>query len=345
MRAAVATARGLEVTEVARPEPGAGQVLARPLLAGVCGSDLHAVEQLELLGDEQARVVLGHEFCAEVVEHGPGADAAPPPGTRVVSMPYAEGPEGPELLGLSPTLPGAFAESMVLDASLLLPVPDQLSDEAAALTEPLAVGLHAVARAGPTARDAALVVGCGPIGLAVIAALVTDGHGPVVASDLSAARRAAAERVGAHVVVDPATASPYERLAEVAAAERPPSPRLSVGEPARTVVAFECVGRPGMLSEVVAGCPRHTDVVVVGVCPQPDTLEPLTAIEREASVAYVFGYRPEEYAAALDRLAAGGIDADAMVSRVVDLEDLPAAVGPLHRGEEVKVLVRPGANR
>ncbi|HXZ62222.1 MAG TPA: alcohol dehydrogenase catalytic domain-containing protein, partial [Acidimicrobiales bacterium] len=112
MRAAVAAGRGVEILDVPAPVPGAGQVLAVPRAAGICGSDLHLVDAYDAAGPGVPPIVLGHEFCAEVAEVGPGSVLRP--GTRVVSVPYAMGPAAPELLGLSPTLPGAFAERMVL---------------------------------------------------------------------------------------------------------------------------------------------------------------------------------------------------------------------------------------
>lgn len=340
MRAALATGHGLRLGEVDPPAPGPGQVLVRPRTVGICGSDLHLIDQLAQLGEDLPPIVPGHEFCAEVVEAGPDG-AGPPVGTRVVSVPYAQGPDGPELVGLSAHLPGALTERFVLDAHRLLVVPDHVPDEAATLAEPLAVGLHAVARAAPVDGEAALVAGCGPVGLTVVAALVAAGCGPVVASDPSAVRRRAAEALGADVVVDPRETSPFDHVRGLARPERPPSPLLAPGEGPRTAVAFECVGRADLTAELVAGCPRHTDVVVVGVCLQPDTLHPVVAVEREASVSYVFAYRPEELATALERLAAGRVDVDALVSRLVDLDELPGALEDLRAGREVKVLVRP----
>ncbi|HXY27684.1 MAG TPA: alcohol dehydrogenase catalytic domain-containing protein, partial [Acidimicrobiales bacterium] len=155
MRAAVAAGRGVEVLDVPEPTPSAGQVLAVPRAAGICGSDLHLVDAYDAAGPGVAPIVLGHEFCAEVLEAGPGAVVRP--GTRVVSVPFAMGSATPEPLGLSPALPGAFAERMVLDERSLLHVPDHVSNEVAALTEPLAVGVHAVRAGRPQQGDVLLV--------------------------------------------------------------------------------------------------------------------------------------------------------------------------------------------
>ena len=140
--------------------------------------------------DPDADCVFGHEFCAEIVEHGPDTARTLPVGTRVCSVPDHRGPDRRRSRSATPTpYPGALAEHMVLQELLLLPVPDSLDTDLAALTEPLAVGEHAVGLAGLTPGQPCLVVGCGPVGLAVIAALKGRGHGPVLAADFSPTRR------------------------------------------------------------------------------------------------------------------------------------------------------------
>ena len=103
---------------------------------------------------------------------------------------------------------------MVVNEDLTFEVPDGVTAEQAALTEPMAVAYHAVRRGDVGKRDVAVVIGCGPIGLAVIAVLKATGIKYVVASDLSEKRRILAKRVGADVVVDPRVESPYDKAAE-----------------------------------------------------------------------------------------------------------------------------------
>ncbi len=343
MKAAVAAGRGVEVREVPPPVPGPGQVLAVPLATGICGSDLHLVDAYDERGPGVPPIVMGHEFCAEVIEGGPGAERIRP-GTRVVSVPYARGPQVPELLGLSPVLPGGFGERMVLDEELLLGVPDHLPDEVAALTEPLAVGVHAVAVGRVRRGDVALVVGCGPIGLCVIGALKAEGHGPVVACDVSPGRRAVAEELGADVVVDPGRFSPYGHWRELGFEEAAPSPLLDEAAPrGGRVVAFECVGVPGVLQQVIDGVPRHSRLVVVGACTRPDTLVPVSAVVKELTLSFVFAYRRSEFARALELLADGRVLGAPLVTGHVDLDGVPAAFDELRRANrQVKVVVRPG---
>ena len=204
MRAVVRRGGALHLDSgFAEPEPGPGQVLVRTLACGICGSDLHALHHLDHMAetarrsgsttplDAGADVVFGHEYCAEIVAHGAGCHRTLKPGTAVVSMPYAAGPAGMELVGYSNRFPGGFGELMVLQEDLLLPVPNGIAPDAAATVEPFAVGMHAVAKARVEKDAVAVVIGCGPVGLAVIAALKIHGIGPVIACDFSAERRQA----------------------------------------------------------------------------------------------------------------------------------------------------------
>lgn len=190
MRAAVAHSGGISVEEVDEPSPGPAQVLLASRAGGICGSDLHMLDGLAAMGTAAPAMVLGHEFCAEVLDYGPGGARRYPVGTLVCAVPYATGPDGPELVGYSARFPGAFGERMVIDAERLVRVPDGIAVDHAALTEPLAVGLHAVNTARLQPGDPSMVLGCGPIGLAVLCALKAKGHGPVIAVDFSPARRA-----------------------------------------------------------------------------------------------------------------------------------------------------------
>jgi threonine dehydrogenase-like Zn-dependent dehydrogenase len=147
------TAASIEVDEIDDPTPGSGHVLVRSLACGICGSDLHAaqdIDQFVELGrrvgtgvdhlDVDEGVVFGHEFCAEIVDYGPDTTRSLPVGTRVCSVPTVLGATGPQAVGYSNHYPGGLAELMVLQEMLLLPVPDDLPTDTAALTEPLAVG-------------------------------------------------------------------------------------------------------------------------------------------------------------------------------------------------------------
>ena len=252
MRAVVMRKQHLVVADLPLPTPGPGEVLVKTLACGICGSDLHALKHAENFVEAERRagsrfvmdlsrdVVMGHEFCAAIVEHGPETRRHLPRGTRVCSRPGLVRPDGVWTVGYSNDTPGGYAEYMRLTEALLLPVPDALATEQAALTEPMAVGVHAVEKASLGPDDAPLVIGCGPVGLAVIAALRLKGARPIVAADFSPRRRELAAALGADVVVDPAGTTPWQSWREVAvwrdAARRSSRP----GCPGRRYVPPSC---------------------------------------------------------------------------------------------------------
>ena len=339
MRAAVMRDRKLVVANVPMPEPGPGEVLVRTLACGICGSDLHALKHADAFVATARRagnprvmdltrdVVMGHEFCAEILEHGPGTTRALPVGTRVCSRPVLMRDTGPQTIGYSNEHPGGYGEYMRLTEALLLPVPRALPADHAALTEPMAVGLHAVRKAGVTPHDAPLVIGCGPVGLAVIAALRLRDIRPIVAADFSSRRRQLAIALGADVVVDPASTSPWERWHE-ASGPRP-------------AVVFECVGLPGVLDQLMAAAPRHARIVVVGVCMEADTIFPMLGIVKELSVQFVLGYTQEEFAATLDHIADGRIDVAPLITGHVAIDGVAGAFDALASPDRhAKIIVR-----
>ena len=216
MRAVVCKQASLEVLERPDPVPGEGQLLIDVLRCGICGSDLHvrhhcdemAAVALEagydgFMRSDQA-VVFGHEFCGQIVEHGPRCRRTHATGTAVVALPLLR--QGTQIhgIGLSAHAPGAYAEQLLVQESLAIAVPNGLSPELAALTEPMAVAWHAVRRGEVKKRTVAIVIGCGPIGLSVIFMLKARGVRTVIASDFSRGRRALAAQCGADVVIDPA---------------------------------------------------------------------------------------------------------------------------------------------
>jgi threonine dehydrogenase-like Zn-dependent dehydrogenase len=193
MRAVIRRNGKLVVDTMPAPTPQPGQLVARSLVCGICGSDLHLLDHYDHMIDLTERLggvsqlkkgadtVFGHEFCCEVLESSGSFKA----GDVVVSLPVLMSATGGDSIGLSSNIPGAFAETVLLSEMLTLPVPGGLPPEQAALTEPLAVGEHAVSMGDPQPDHVFMVIGCGPVGLAVIASLKARGLGPVVAADYS----------------------------------------------------------------------------------------------------------------------------------------------------------------
>ena len=356
MRAVIRRAGALVIDEMSTPAPEAGQVLCRTLACGICGSDLHALDHYDRMIDateslggisqmrKGADTVFGHEFCCEVLENGPRTVGRFKAGARVVSMPGLLTPEGFESLGFSSRVPGGFAETMVLSEALMHEVPNGLSIERAALTEPLAVGEHAVAKAEPEKDHVFMVVGCGPVGLAVIASLKARGLGPVVAADFSAERRTAAGLMGADKVVDPAVVSPHASWAELGVPwTRPLALTAEIeGHAAKRAVIFECVGAPGIVQALARAAPVGTRIVVAGVCMETDRFEPLVFISKEIELRFVLAYTPEEFATSLRNLAEGVTRFGEIVTSVVSLDDTPLAFSRLQSDKsELKILVAP----
>jgi threonine dehydrogenase-like Zn-dependent dehydrogenase len=249
-------------------------------------------------------------------------------------------------VGYSNDTPGGYAEYMRLTESLLLPVPNGLVTEHAALTEPMAVGLHAVAKARLESDDAPLVIGCGPVGLAVIAALRLHGARPIVAADFSARRRELATAMGADLVVDPAQSTPWQSWREAAvwrdASRAPVLPPWIAGPPRRPAVVFECVGVPGVLDQIMAAAPRGTRIIVVGVCMEADTIYPMLGISKELNLQFVLGYTPDEFAATLDHIAEGRIQVAPLITGKVGVEAVARAFEALASPERhAKILVEP----
>jgi threonine dehydrogenase-like Zn-dependent dehydrogenase len=358
MRAAVMRGKKLVASDVPIPEPGPGEVLVRTLACGICGSDLHALKHAEQFVENARRagnlfamdlardVVMGHEFCAEIVEFGPGTRRALAAGTRVCSRPVLMRPHGPRTVGYSNDHPGGYAEYMRLTEALLLEVPNGLATEQAALTEPMAVGVHAVNRGRIEPDEVPLVIGCGPVGLAVIAALSLRGAEPIVAADFSARRRELAASLGAHVVVDPAHTTPWASWREAAAwrdpARAPRLPPWVPGPPLRPAVVFECVGVPGVIDQIMAAAPRGSRMVVVGVCMEADTIHPMLGISKELNIQFVLGYTQDEFAATLRHLAEGALPTGSLVTGTVGVEGVAGAFEELASPERhAKILVEP----
>ncbi|OBJ06790.1 alcohol dehydrogenase [Mycobacterium sp. 1482292.6] len=337
MRAAVLRdGRMVYRDDVPDPIPETGQVLVGVRACGICGSDLHfaahGAQVLEMSDrvaggtggmhvDLSHDIFMGHEFSAEILEAGPDTETHPP-GTMVTSLPVLLSAKGVEPIVYSNSTIGGYAERMLLSAPLLLPIPNGLDLKHAALTEPMAVGLHAVNKSNIAPGETALVLGCGPIGIAIIAALRAKGVETIVASDFSPKRRELATAMGAHQTLDPAQGSPFDTV--------------------KPAVVFEAVGVPGIIDDVLLRARPGTRLVVAGVCMQPDTVHPFFAIAKEINVQFVLAYTPDEFADSLRALAEGDIDVSPLITGEVGLDGVGAAFDDLADPERhCKILVTP----
>jgi threonine dehydrogenase-like Zn-dependent dehydrogenase len=358
MRAAIFRQGDFLVGSIPDPVLAEGQVLVRTRACGICGSDLHAAKYTDSFVDVARRsggrftmekdrdIVFGHEFVGEVVANGPGTEGRFRPGTLVTSMPLTIADNQVHGVGYNPEVAGGFAEYMPLAERMLLPLPEGMDPDHAALVEPIAVGVHAVEYGHVTPEDAALVVGCGPIGLAVIAALKLKGAAPVIAADFSPARRALAQRMGADIVIDPAEASPYAALEQAITPAGHDGSRYAqlfgLSPKRRPAVLFECVGMPGVMQQMFEGAPPGARIVIVGVCMEPDRFEPFFGIVKQLNVQFVLGYTAAEFAETLGHIGAGRIDVAPLITGRVGLEGVGQAFIDLANPEKhAKVLVEP----
>lgn len=377
MRAVTCTATELAVADVPDLVPEAGQVVLEVLRCGICGSDLHARRHCDELADVMTEVgyddfmrsadsvVFGHEFTGTVAEYGTGCRKEVATGAAVVALPLMRRAGVPHPTGLSAKAPGAYAERVLVEESLMMPVPNGLSAEISAMTEPMAIGWHAVRRSEIGKRQVAIVIGCGPIGLAVISALKARGVRRVVASDFSAARRALATACGADTVVDPAVESPYiagdnghlttmPDTVDLAMSTMRKLHRLPIawqhvwrgidalGIKPKAPVVFECVGVPGVIDAIIGDAPIFSRVVVVGVCMGSDVFRPSMAINKEIDLRFVLGYTPLEFSDTLRMLAEGTLDARPLLTGQVGLGGVGAAFDALGDPEvHAKILIDP----
>ncbi|HJM97071.1 MAG TPA: alcohol dehydrogenase catalytic domain-containing protein [Acidimicrobiales bacterium] len=325
MKAMVLRSGELRIDQVPDPTPQSGQIIVKSLCCCICASDLHMVHHAERLAtwsrehggpfdfDPDKDVVLGHEFCGEIVAVGADLARGLSVGDRVVSQPVVFGESGFAVLGYSNEYPGGFGEYLALSESLVLPVPEHMSNETAALVEPLSVGIQYARIANIQDGESPIVIGCGAIGLAVIAAFKEKGIGPVIASDFSPFRRSMAEKMGADKVVDPSDESP-----------------IAVWDQATPTgtgcVVVECVGAPGVLGEILISSPWSSRIIVAGQNLEDDTF--FTASAHTKGLNVQFGGSPiaSDYSNALSAISTGNIDVSAWQTGHVDLDGAIEAI-------------------
>lgn len=378
MKAVVCKNNELSVQAIPEPIPEEGQVVVEILRNGICGSDLHVRQStshmkslMDKVGDgknfpdSQDAIVFGHEFCAEIVEFGPKCKKKLKTGTRIVAPPLLNN-NGMDVPGLSKSASGAYAERMLLQEFALIPVPNGLSSEMAALTEPMAVGLHAVNRSEIKPHDVAIVIGCGPIGLAVITALKAKGINTIIASDFSAGRRAFAKQSGADILIDPASESPFNDLEKrgyfknlthlgeygldlIEKANYLPFSWWSaaaigekIGLGPKGPVIFECVGVPGIIQQLIESAPIMSRIIGVGLCMETDQFEPAIALTKEIDIRFVNGWTPTEFKKSLHLIANGKLTCKHLITGTVGLDGVANAFDELKDPEKhAKIMIDP----
>jgi|HubBroStandDraft_1064217.scaffolds.fasta_scaffold00032_57 threonine dehydrogenase-like Zn-dependent dehydrogenase len=314
--------------EMPDPVPVGGQALVRTHSCGLCASEQHFLQSGRNVIDLSRRFggpyaaldfarpfVPGHEYVGEVIDYGPGSARPVKTGRRVTSVPIMRTAGGRAVIGFSHDCPGGWGELMLLDENALIEIPADLDDEMAAMTEPLAVGLEHARRGRPTQEDLVLVVGCGAIGLGVIAGLKLLGSGPIAAADPHASRRELAVAMGAAIAVDPRDLSPYGPLPDLGNR--------------RANLVYECVGLPGLLAEIIAGVGFEARIVMGGYCMEPEQFYVFAAQNKRLTVNFAGGEEAEDMALALRSIADGSIDIRPWLGARIGLGGVAEAVAEM----------------
>lgn len=338
MRVSVLKAAGdLIIEDRPEPVPGPHEVVVRVKSVGVCGSDVHYYEHGRIGSYVvDAPLVLGHEASGEVVEIGSDVTRLQP-GQRVSIEPGVPDFTCEECLAgrynlcrgmrfyATPPIDGAFAELVTAHEMFAHPVPDHLSDDAAALLEPLSVGLWACRKGEVTAGTRVLVTGAGPVGLVTVQAALALGAAEVIVTDVNPHRLAIARELGATHAVDVRATSPAE-----------------VG--VSPDVLLECSGHPAALAEAIGVVARAGRVVLVGMGGDEAALPVSRIQEYELTLTGTFRYA-HTWPAAIALAASGRIELDRLVTGHYGLDQVGEAL-TVSRTDPlaIKPVVRPWAS-
>lgn len=348
MRALVLHAVGdLRLEEVPRPTPGPGEVLVRVAYCGVCGSD---IPRVFVKGTYRFPTICGHEFAGTIEDCGQGVTGYRP-GDRVAVFPLLWCGRCPacergafvmcsDYDYYGSRRDGAFAEFVAVPVRNLLRIPEGVSLEAAALTEPAAVALHAVRRAGASlVGQTAVIFGAGPIGLLAAQWARRIGAERVILFDVVAEKLNMARRLGFALAFDPNACDPLEIVSS-----------LTSGHGAE--LCIEAAGVPATLLQSIAAARAGGRVVLLGN-PSADVTLPAAlisqAMRRELDLLGVWNstFSPagnsDDWHAVLSAAAAGRLELEALVTHRVRLEDAPAILAMMRDRTEffAKVLIKP----
>lgn len=314
------------------PTPGAGEVVVKVGRCGICGSDLHMTED-EAYGVKGGDV-LGHEFAGEVVALGKGAEGLAL-GDLVAVIPLKScgrcehclkgEVQWCENFGLQG---GGYAEYALTRPNQCVKLPRSASLADGAIIEPLAVALHGVRLSGMARGNKVLVLGAGPIGLAVAFWARRLGAAQVVVQDIAEWQRERALAMGADAFVcdaaDPVAAS------DAAFGGVKPD------------IVFECVGVPGLIAQAVGQVKNRGTILLLGLCTRPDTFNSFAMLSKEVRLVTSAFFTRQDYEDALDALAAGAVEPRMLVTDTISLDETPQVFESLRkRTHQCKVLIAP----
>lgn len=318
------------VDEVELPQCGPRDAIVDVHACGICGSDLSFIGMGGLAGPGQP-MALGHEFSGVVRTVGAEVTDVSV-GQRVVVHP---GDDELGRIGTGSAEGGLATAVLVREAARpgrLFGIPDGISLDVAALAEPVAVGMHAAERVDVGVDDKVAVFGCGPIGLAAIAALADRGLTDIVGIDLSATRRGLAEQVGAAVTIDPAAQSVWRELGRVHG-----TTTQTFGKAPATKGYIEASGSDAVLTDIVNRAGRKSHISVVALHYNPVPVNFVNVLMRELSIHGSMEY-PDRFSDALDLLQRR--DLSALITDRFPLSRLDEALALLQNSKECgKVLI------
>ena len=321
----------LVVENVPDPTPQAGEVVVKVGRCGICGSDLHMTEDPAYgMG---AGAVLGHEFAGEVVALGSGAEGVAL-GDLFLVIPLASCGQCAsckagdlawcDTFGLQG---GGYAEYAITKPNQCVKLPQSTSLADGAIIEPLAVALHGVNMSGLRAGDKVLILGAGPIGLAVAFWARRRGAAEVVIQEISAHQRDRALGMGA-------TGFAVDRDDPIGSAERVLGGKADI--------VFECVGIPGLIAQAVGQVRKRGTILLLGLCTKADTFNSFAMLSKEIRLITSAFFTRGEFETALDALSAGAAEPRLLVTDTITLDDTPVRFEALRRRtHDCKVLIAP----
>jgi threonine dehydrogenase-like Zn-dependent dehydrogenase len=335
MRAAVLKEGKIEVRETADPAPGPGEILVRTRACAICASDLHFMDHSHE-GEEDdsglshydphADIVMGHEYSAEIVDYGPDTERKWAKGTRVSALPAVMRNGQMKIIGQNPDVPGGFGEYFVINEAFTRVIESAIPDELLCLSDAMAVGWYYVRKAAITAQEVPLVIGCGAIGLSVIAALKTRGIGPIIAADFVENRRRIAMEMGADHVIDPAETSPYEAWRDLVVGKTERVFEMPGTASRKQCVIFECVGVPGVLNAIVKSCEQGSRIYSAGGPPEGEHIHTMAAKRKGLAIQFGGGPLKADWDEAFDEVQSGRLNVEPMTGRIVGLNEMPGAI-------------------
>ncbi|WP_184957206.1 zinc-dependent alcohol dehydrogenase [Paractinoplanes abujensis] len=333
MRRVIVSGDGVSVVSAEVPEPGPGDVLVRTAVAGVCGSDTHALAGLHPF--IELPYAPGHEVCGTIEAVGPAVTGVTV-GQRVTLEPFLPCWECKQCLAGRQNIcerlrffgcahdQGGMADYFTIDQRRLHVIPDGLSWEQAAFIEPLGTPVHAVGLAGGVRGKAVAILGAGTIGILTLQVARAYGARRVVMTARSAASRARALEFGADAAID----ATGDAVAGV---------REALGESADVV--FDCVAEQSTTDQALGLVMKGGTVVVVGV-PPADVRIPLPLIQdAQLRIQGSATYLPADFAESMRLLSSGGVDVSRMVTAAHPLEEAAAAFADAASGRHLKVLL------